>query len=223
MNFIGRMFPSESPVNLLIQHSKFSREAVLTLVEAFGAYFRKKDLDDFLSKVSGLEKSSDEAKGKLRLIYTKMRYVYFDRVDAVEILSNQELIIKAVDDLIKTMSMNYVDDCPEEIEKDIIRLSEEVRESVGNMVYAINKLSDVVKSAFSPSDVKFEQIAREFVEIYEKKTDTSGIEIGKKLYGLKREMNPVDIVFLDSLIVKTTKIADYAQNIVERLYMIVKE
>jgi len=130
-------------------------------------------------------------------------------------------IIDTTDDVLKMLTMNTVENIPEDIKTDIRKLTSLVAESVQHMYESIEKLKMVAESAFAPKELENEDERVHVVEKEETSSDTIGIEIGRKLFKKKREMNPVDIMFLNNVVILLTHTEDKAKNVVEKVRMII--
>ena len=155
------------------------------------------------------------------MISSKLRWGYFSKPDISDLIHEQDALIDLTDDFTKMLTMNKVENCPADIVEDIKELMKEAVDAVKVVMEAIDELQYVVESAFSPSELKHEEEETRKVEKDETATDASGIKIGKKLYALKNSMNPADVVYLNNLVIILMKIADNAENVVERINTIV--
>ncbi|MBT1248661.1 MULTISPECIES: DUF47 family protein [unclassified Thermosipho (in: thermotogales)] len=220
--FIDRLFPEISPTKLLSEHAQYCLNAGELVPKILKDYFNAKEILEYSKKIDEYESKADEIKTKLREVYTKLRWSYFDRIDALEIVHNQDSIIDAVDDFVKVMTMNRVENCPNEIIEEIEKMGNYVYEVIKYMKLTVDELRTVVESDFSPNEIEKEDNLTFDVEKDESSTDKLGIEIGKLLYAQKNIMNPVDVIFLNSIVVLMMKIADRAENVVERIRMIIR-
>lgn len=220
---IEKLFPKESPLKLLREHSDIVLEAAAYLPKAMKDYFSGENVEKFSYEVEKLEKQADLLKTKLRGSYEKFRFAFFDRADIMAILHKQDSVIDKVDDALKILRMNRV----EAIEKtDIPRLFTDlcasVYDSVKLMHELIHTLTKVVESAFSPEEVKKEYGDIDILENLEFKSDTESVHIGEILFSLKKELNPVDIFYLVNLAITISNIADNTENVAESIAMLLK-
>jgi len=172
-------------------------------------------------KVDTLEDKADHIKLQLRDIYGKLKWTYFNKSDFLDILHNIDSIIDLTDDVVKMLTMNTIDVIPDDVKSDILGLANVVVKSVQHMNETILKLKTVVESSFSAKEIKLEDEKVEIVEVEETSSDKIGIEIGRKLFSKKHEMNPVDIMFLNSVVILLMRIEDRAKNAAERIRIIV--
>ncbi|MFN6992062.1 MAG: DUF47 domain-containing protein [Fervidobacterium sp.] len=219
-NIFNKLLPYRSPLELLLEHSKICVEASNVMEEAIKTYFEGGNIDDFSRKIDEFEEKADQLKVRLREIYAKLKWTYFSRVDFLDILHNADSIIDLIDDVLKVLTINKVEHIDEDVKTDILKLSRLVKESISHMNETANELQNIVESAFSPKEITESNIKAEVVENEEHSSDVIGLSIGKKLFAMKYEMNPVDIIFLNNVVVLLMRIEDRAKNVVERIKMI---
>lgn len=219
-NIFNKLVPYRSPLELFIEHTILCVEAAGVMKEAIKVYLNGGNIEGFSKKIDEFEDKADGIKIKVREIYSKLKWTYFNKSDFLDILHNTDSIIDITDDILKMLTMNKVENIPEDVSKDILQLSDLVSESVVHMSEVAKELRLIVESAFSPKEVKEGDERVSVVEKEEHSSDILGLEIGKKLFSKKHEMNAVDIMFLNSIIILLMRIEDRAKNVVERIRMI---
>ena len=220
-NIFQRLIPYQSPLELLLKHASLCTEAAQIMKKSVSEYLDGATVDDKSAEIDALEHDADQIKLQIREMSAKLKWTYFNRVDFFELLHNMDSIIDAIDDVLKMLTMNVVEDLTEDIKTDIRELTVLVAESVQHMYESIEKLKMVAESAFAPKELENEDERVHVVEKEETSSDTIGIEIGRKLFKKKREMNPVDIMFLNNVVILLTHTEDKAKNVVEKVRMII--
>jgi len=220
-NIFQRLIPYQSPLELLFKHATLCTEAAQIMKKSVSEYLDGATVDDKSAEIDALEHDADQIKLQIREMSAKLKWTYFNRVDFFELLHNMDSIIDAIDDVLKMLTMNVVEDLTEDIKTDIRELTVLVAESVQHMYESIEKLKMVAESAFAPKELENEDERVHVVEKEETSSDTIGIEIGRKLFKKKREMNPVDIMFLNNVVILLTHTEDKAKNVVEKVRMII--
>lgn len=219
-NIFNKLIPYKSPLELLLEHTRLCVEASDIMKEAVSKYFAGEEVSEFSSQIDILEDKADHIKLRVREIYSKLKWTYFSKTDFLDILHNVDSIIDLVDDVLKMLTMNKVENMSEDIKNDIIILTNLVTDSVRHMNDTTQELRTIVESAFAPKEISTEDEKIDIVEKEEHSSDILGLSIGKKLFAKKYEMNPVDIMFLNSVVVLLMRIEDRAKNVVERIRMI---
>ncbi|AMW32527.1 hypothetical protein SAMN04488510_11139 [Fervidobacterium changbaicum] len=219
-NIFQKLIPYRSPLELLCEHSKLCVSAAYLMYAAVEKYFNNMPIDEQFSEVDKLEHDADQLKLQLRDIYSKLKWTYFNKSDFLDILHNVDAIIDLTDDVVKVLTINQIENVSEEIKSAILELADVVRKSVEHMNETVQELKTVVESGFSPKEIEKEDKSVETVESEERSSDRLGLALGKKLFAKKHEMNPVDIMFLNNLVILLMRIEDRAKNAVERIRMI---
>lgn len=220
-NIFQRLIPYQSPLELLLKHASLCTEAAQIMKKSVSEYLDGATVDDKSAEIDALEHDADQIKLQIREMSAKLKWTYFNRVDFFELLHNMDSIIDAIDDVLKMLTMNVVEDLTEDIKTDIRELTVLVAESVQHMYESVEKLKLIAESAFAPKELENEDERVHVVEKEETSSDTIGIEIGRKLFKKKREMNPVDIMFLNNVVILLTHTEDKAKNVVEKVRMII--
>ncbi len=222
MRFIERLFPKDSPVDLMKRHALLVKEACDYLPDVLGKYFYEQEIADIGQKVDQLEHDADDIKVEIRKAYAELKYSFFDKVDALFILHKQDGIIDKADDVIKMLMMNQIKNLDHLIIKDVIGLSHTVVESVTKMTQAVSNLRIVAESSFSKREITKEKDDLMSVELTESRSDDEAIALGKRIYAMKEKMNAVDVLFLQNIIIALSKIADRAESVAEKVRMLIK-
>jgi len=221
--FIGKMFPKKSPVELLREHAQTTKKAsefILPTLEAFLSE-NTEVLSTISKRVDQLERNADDLKVQIRESYSKLKFVYFDRVDVLTILQQEDAVIDAIDDFAKYVMLNTLEKpLDEELANLLFQLAGEASRAIDVMFKSVEGLILVVESSFSPKSLQDEEKEALEVEDLEASTDKTSIEIGKRLFSMKNSIHPVDLFFLEKVVRLLARIADHAENVVERIRMI---
>lgn len=222
MKFINRLFPKDSPVDLMKRHAQLAEDACNYLPDVLGKYFYEQEITEIGKRVDQLEHDADDIKVEIRKAYAELKYAYFDKVDALFILHKQDGIIDKADDVIKMLMMNQIKNLDHLIIKDVVGLAHTVVDSVSKMTHAVSNLSIVAESSFSKREIAKEKEDLMSVEQTESRSDDEAIDLGKRVYAMKDKMNAVDILFLQDVIRNLSKIADRAERVAEKVRMLIK-
>lgn len=219
--FVEKMFPKQSPLKLLYEHAIVTQNAAQFIIPALNNYFDNQSIDQMCTQVDILEDKADELKIMIRESYSKLKFVYFDRVDILTILHEEDAVIDAVDDFLKSLTLNKLEKPLTKDLKDLMfELAQNSFDSVHMMTMAVEDLLMLVESSFSRSIASEEDRLATKVETDESRTDRVSLQLGKKIYSMKNSMHPVDLYFLEKLAGLLTRIADHAENVAERIRMI---
>lgn len=220
-NIFQRLVPYQSPLELLFKHASLCTEAAQIMKRSVSDYLDGAAVDDKSAEIDSFEHDADQIKLQIREMYNKLKWTYFSRVDFFELLHNMDSIIDTTDDVLKMLTMNAVENIPEDVKADIRILADLVAESVQHMYESVEKMKLVAESAFAPKEIENEDARVHIVESEETSSDSIGIQIGRKLFSKKNEMNAVDIMFLNNVVILLMHIEDKAKNVVEKVRMII--
>ena len=218
--FFKKLFPKVSPVKLIERHTHICCKVATELQKAIKKYLDGQPLDEYERLVDKYEKDSDEIKAQMKRLYSRLRWSFFDKEEMRRLISDQERMVDIVDDIIKLLTMNQVEDIPQDVKNMTMELTKEVVKSVDKMVKTINGLEIVAESNFSPTEIEKEVALMKEVEREETLTDEIGRELGKKIFSLKNSMNPVDVMFLEKVTTMILEVADLAENAAERIRLL---
>jgi predicted phosphate transport protein (TIGR00153 family) len=222
MNFIGKMFPKDSPLKLMKEHADLAKKSVDFLPDVLGKYFYEQDISAIAKEVDQIEHDADQIKVEIRKVYGGLRYSFFNKMDMLFVLHKEDDIIDKADDVIKLLMMNQVKNLDHLIIKNIIELTHTVVDSVSTMAESVANLTLVAESSFAQKEIDKGKADILRVERKESKSDDQSIFIGRKLYLLKEEMNAVDILFLGKVVRSLSKISDRAESVAERIRMLLR-
>ncbi|MCS7174575.1 DUF47 domain-containing protein [Pseudothermotoga sp.] len=221
--FIGKLFPQESPLKLLYEHAKLVEQASGQILPAFRKFLSGEPVEDLAQLVDELEDKADEVKVRIREVYSKLKFVYFDKMDLLLILHDQDAVIDAVDDFLKLLTIyRFEKPLPKELTDMLLELAEKVRDAIKYMTESVHELLNLVESSFSPTFVQQEDSLTRRVEADESGTDRLSLALGKKVFSLKNVLHPVDILFIEKLTRLLTRSADHAENVAEKVRMITR-
>ncbi|MCD6104147.1 MAG: DUF47 family protein, partial [Thermotogaceae bacterium] len=149
--FIGKMFPKKSPVELLREHAQTTKKAsefILPTLEAFLSE-NTEALSTISKRVDQLERNADDLKVQIRESYSKLKFVYFDRVDVLTILQQEDAVIDAIDDFAKYVMLNTLEKpLDEELANLLFQLAREASQAIDVMFKSVEGLILVVESSF---------------------------------------------------------------------------
>ncbi|MBN1620165.1 DUF47 family protein [candidate division WOR-3 bacterium] len=216
-----KLFPQSEPLNLLIEHAQLLEEAIKLLNPMFQNYFSGSETYEYSSQICMLESRADDIKFKIREIIASGIKIPFDKSDFLDYLSMQETLIDQAKDLARKISLNKVS-LSRELTEDFFNLLDEVIKTVDYLENAIRALKPLLYFSFSSKDSDQEREEIFMVEKLESSVDKKSIAIAKKLYSMKDEIHPVDLYFMESILLILSKMGDFAENGAELLLRFIK-
>lgn len=219
-NIFNKLFSFKSPLILLSQQASYCKRSAEVLKEAIHDYLEEKDVSQYTSIIHQLESDADKVKIELKKIYERMKWTYFSKIDLIDIAHNLDGVIDAADDVAKLLNMNKIDHIDNTIKSKIFDLTAIMYKTVLEVEVIIDELHDVAESVFSKSEISLEDKRVEEIESEERESDKLGIEIGRLLFSKKKEMHPVDIIFMNNIVRMIMKISDRSENVAEKVQLL---
>ncbi|OYT55008.1 MAG: TIGR00153 family protein [Candidatus Altiarchaeales archaeon ex4484_2] len=208
----------KSPFKPLHMHIKKVRETVDLLTPAVEA-FCSEDFDrvDELAKdISNLEHECDIIKNDIREHLPRSILMPVNRGDLLRFLKEQDAMADTAEDVAVIMTFRRVENMPQEIKENFIKLTEKVVESVDALEIAALEIDELLESSFSR--VETEKILRIVHKVDEKEweADRIGITLVKSIYANEENLK-FKTCYLKDLAGKLGEIADHAENAGDRM------
>ncbi len=222
INF-GSIF-GKSPFNPMQQHMIKALEAIAPLKAFFEALYLEdySRVREICEQVFEAEDAADQIKNEIRNSLPRSLFMSIDRRDLLEILNLQDDIADTSQDIVSLLELRRMS-LPKEMQSDIIDLISTVEETC---IMAQNVLQQVdYIFQFEHSDQEIEKIMFMIEEIstHETKTDEIGIRLNKQLFSLQKGMDPTDVMFWFKIFNWITGIADFAEQIANRLRLMITQ
>ncbi len=218
-NYFSGIF-ARSPVNPLQNHMAKVQAAISELEALFEATIE----GDFNTanatrdRIVELEHEADVLKKELRLHLPKGMFLPVARGDILNILSVQDRIANRSKDIAGIVTNRRIT-IPEPIAADFMQLLRRSVDASNQAQVAINELDELVETGFRGGEVKLvEKMLNELDEI-EGDTDRLEREIQQKLFEIETTLPPVEVVFLYQLVDWVGDLADLAQQVGNRLQL----
>lgn len=209
-SFISKLFPKDTPIELLIEHAEILHEVTEKLEVVVEKYLKNEDIDDLVKEISDKESRADKIKFKLRALFSKKIKTPYAATDVLEYLHKQDFLIDSMEDISKKLSLNKIEGLDDSIKETFLKLVKEVSKSMQYLQKMINNAKKVLESSFAKKLIKEKEIETGKLEDLEGRVDKISIELGKWIYSKKKELNPIDLIFFREVILLFVRIADEA-------------
>ena len=170
-------------------------------------------------RIAELEKEADEIKRLIRRQLPKSLFLSFPREDLLNLLSSQDKVANKAKDIAGLMYGRRMT-IPAPLAEPMLRY---VRGSVAassQAVKAIGELDELIETGFGGHEIKLVEKLIEDLDSLEQVTDEQQIAIREKLFGIEKELHPVDVMFLYRIIEEVGELADRAQRVGGQLQML---
>jgi len=221
INPISRLF-GRSPFKAMQEHMRIVEECVEECVPFFEA-LRKGDREAMeVSKIRvfELENQADEVKHKLRSQLPKSLFMPVDRRDILDLLSAQDSIADTAQDIAGLLALREMP-IPAAFEDLLLTYVKRNLDATQQCRKIIDELDELLELGFRGREVERVLGMIEVLGQIETDTDAQEIELTRRLFGLEDELKPLTLVLWYELIHLIGDIADYAEDVGDRLRLLI--
>lgn len=219
-NYFSKIFGS-SPVKPLQAHMGKADECANQLPEFFKAVFAEdwEAATRVREEITRLEHEADDLKKELRLQMPKNLLMPVARADLLSVLRVQDEVANLSKDIAGVIigrRMRF----PEALKESFIGLVERCVDASGQAHKTVNELDELFEVGFSGREVEIVQGFINRLDKIENDTDRIEISVRAVLFGLEKELNPVEVMFLYKVIDLCGDLADTCQRVGSRLQLL---
>ena len=216
-NYISKIFGA-SPVGPIQEHMNVCYQCAKELI----TFFQHVVARDWQAarasreKIVTLENEADDFKKQLRGQLPKSLLMPVPREDLPELLLVQDRIANRaldVSGLVLGRSMQL----PEPIQQSFLAFVSRNVDAAKQARKSIRELDELYETGFRGAEVKLVESLIQELDQIEDDTDQMQVEIRAQLFGIEKELPPVDVMFLYRIIELTGDIGDMAERIGRRL------
>jgi len=212
----------KSPFGPMQEHMKVVEQCAVEVVPLFEA-LRDRDHDAVIAqkeKIFALEDEADGLKNELRSQLPRSLFMPVDRRDLLDLLNAQDSIADTAQDIAGLVVLRGMSIPP--------FLAEETLPYVKRVVDAVHKcrqitgeIDELLEMGFRGRETdRIEESIRELGRI-ETETDEQGMGLIAHLFEHQDELSPLEIVYWDRLIDLIGDLADYAEDVGDRLRLLI--
>ena len=216
LNMFGR-----SPIGPLEEHMAKVNACVKQLDPFFDAVLKQDwaKVATLQKEIALLENEADDMKRELRLHLPKGLFMPVSRSDLLELLSVQDRLANKAKDIagiVLGRKMVF----PEPIAELFLQFLQRSIDAAQQANAAIHELDELLETSFSGSEIKLvEAMIAKLAEI-ERDTDKQQVQLRQIIFELENELPPVNVMFIYKIIEWTGDLADRAQDIGDRLQIL---
>jgi len=220
-----------SPIKPLQKHMQISLQCAERLID----FFTVSQKDDWQQAaqiqqtIVSLENDADTIKRDIRAHLPKTLFMPIPREDVLEILTMQDKLpnrVKDIAGLVLGRKLKF----PEAVESIFMQLLNRAIDCARKIDLAIHEIDELLETSFSANEISLiENIISEVSDI-EHQTDNLQIDARATLYQIERQLcsidsmpmyKIIDVFFLYKILEQTSEIADRAEQIGERLQVLI--
>ena len=218
MRTILSMF-AKSPFKPLVSHIDQVNECVNKVKPLFDAYISKdyKKVEEIAKDISKIEYKADKIKTDIRQHLPQSIFLPVDKRDFMGLLSAQDDIADAVEDLAVLMRIKNID-TPEELCEPLMDLVVHVVGLANDACSMIRELEDLLEASFGGAEAeKVEKMASD-LGTAEYEADKKQFLLAQKLFSLNN-LGAADLFLLNEVIKKLGGVADQSEKIGKTLHL----
>ena len=213
MRTILSMF-AKSPFKPLVSHIGKVNECVDQIIPLFDA-LQSKDynkVEAIAEHISKVEHKADKIKDDIRQHLPQSIFLPVDKRDFMHLLSAQDDIADAVEDLAVLMRIKHIS-LPEELNEPLRDLVRHVVDAANEACSMIRELDDLLEASFGGAEAeKIEKMAAD-LGTSEWEADKKQFLLAQKLFSLGDKLGAADLLLLNELIKKLGAVADQSEKI----------
>lgn len=217
INPFASMF-GRSPIGPMQQHMTKAHECAANLVPLFEAVMTEdwSRVEEIQQEMAKLEDEADKLKKTVRQHLPKSLFLPVPRSDLLDLLSVQDKVANRAKD-IAGLVLGRCMTVPPVLQPLMLAYVQRSVDASAQALKALNELDELLETGFSGREASLvEGLVQEVGEI-ERDTDRMQIEVRRALYKLEKELPPVDVIFLYTIIEWIGDVADRAERVGNRL------
>ena len=212
MRTILSMF-AKSPFKPLVSHIDKVNECVNQIKPLFDAFLSSdyEKVESIATEISKVEHKADKIKDDIRQHLPQSIFLPVDKRDYMHLLSAQDDIADAVEDLAVLMRIKNIN-IPDALSQPLIELVDYVVTLANDACGMIRELEDLLEASFGGAEAeKVEKMASD-LGIAEYEADKMQFLLAKRLFSLN-DLSAADLFLLNELIKKLGGVADQSEKI----------
>jgi predicted phosphate transport protein (TIGR00153 family) len=170
--------------------------------------------------IAKLEGHADDLKSKIRISLPKSLFLPVPRSDLLELLSAQDKIANTSKDISGLMLGRQMS-IPPSLAVSFMEFAQESIATSAQALKAINELDELVVTGFSGREVSAVEDLIAELDRLEHRNDQQEIAIRAGLLAMEKDLPPIDVMFLYKVFDTIGDLADRAQQVGNRLQIII--
>tara|TARA_B110000881_G_scaffold20442_1_gene14904 strand:+ start:88 stop:738 length:651 start_codon:yes stop_codon:yes gene_type:complete len=204
---------AKSPFKPLVSHIDKVNECVNQIKPLFDAFLSSdyEKVESIAKQISKVEYKADKIKDDIRQHLPQSIFLPVDKRDFMHLLSAQDDIADAVEDLAVLMRIKNIN-IPDALSQPLMELVDYVVTLANDACGMIRELDDLLEASFGGAEAeKVEKMASD-LGVAEYEADKMQFLLAQKLFSL-RDISAADLFLLNELIKKLGGVADQSEKI----------
>ena len=211
-----------SPFKPLQAHMRIVQECVAEMPALFDALAagNAEALNEQKDKIFAKEGEADELKQNLRAHMPKSLFMPVDRRDLLDLLDVQDSIANAIQDIAGLMVTRDMS-VPKGMEGALTDFVQAVVATCSQATKIIEELDELIEMGFRGREASDVEALLEELNVLEDKTDDMGIALVGSLFAQEDDLKPVSVIFWYQMLQWIGDVADNAENVGERMRLMI--
>jgi len=204
---------AKSPFKPLVNHIDIVNECVNLITPLFMSYRSNdyKEVEEIAKNISNFEHDADKIKDDIRQHLPQSIFLPVDKRDFMHLLSAQDDIADAVEDLAVLVRIKKIN-VPDELCQPLMALVDFVVILANKACSMIRELEDLLEASFGGAEAeKIEKMASDLGKA-EYEADKKQFLLAQKLFSIN-DLSAADLFLLNELIKKLGGVADQSEKI----------
>lgn len=211
-----------SPFRPTQEHMKVVEACAAEVLPLFEALVQgdEEKLLSHKSRISKLEHQADQLKNDIRMHLPRGLFMPVDRRDLLDLLHAQDSIADTAQDIAGFLTLTKLE-IPGAFGDLLAAYVKRNIDAAHQAAAVISALNDLVETSFRGREVEqVEELVRRLSEI-ESETDEQGMELARRLFAEEARLSPAAFFLWYEIIQKIGDIADYAEDVGDRLRLLI--
>ncbi|MDP6735756.1 MAG: TIGR00153 family protein [Nitrospinaceae bacterium] len=213
MRTIFSMF-AKSPFKPLVSHIDLVQECVNQIIPLF-EFLQARDyqkVEETSKRIEKLEHKADKIKDDIRSHLPQSIFLPVDKRDFMRLLSAQDDIADAVEDLAVLLRIKNLE-IPGALNESLMDLAHHVVGAANEACRMIRELEDLLEASFGGAEAeKVEKMAQN-LGTAEWEADKKQFLLAQQLFSLGDQLNAADLLLMNEVVKKLGGVADEAEKI----------
>ena len=213
MRTIFSMF-AKSPFKPLVSHIDLVQECVNQIIPLF-EFLQARDyqkVEETSKRIEKLEHKADKIKDDIRSHLPQSIFLPVDKRDFMRLLSAQDDIADAVEDLAVLLRIKNLE-IPGTLNESLMDLAHHVVGAANEACRMIRELEDLLEASFGGAEAeKVEKMAQN-LGTAEWEADKKQFLLAQQLFSLGDQLNAADLLLMNEVVKKLGGVADEAEKI----------
>ncbi|MCH8156770.1 MAG: TIGR00153 family protein [Nitrospinae bacterium] len=213
MRNIFSMF-AKSPFKSLANHIDKVDECVNQIIPLFEALQAKdyKKVEEISKRIEKAEYQADKIKDGIRQVLPQSMFLPVDKRDFMHLLSAQDDIADAVEDLAVLLRIKNLE-VPEQLSEPLMDLVRHIVKTANDACCMIRELEDLLEASFGGAEAEKVEKMAQSLGTAEWEADKKQFKLAQQLFSMGEKLSAADLLLLNEVIKKLGGVADESEKI----------